>query len=250
MQQTVKQRLVQYLKHIGIGQNKFEEKAGIATGYISHLQNTPGPQQLAKILNAAPNLNRVWLLSGDGEMLNSDVSQVAVSQMEEYTTTKNGVKFLKKQDGKLVMEVPIVPIEVLGSPSDEYATIINDGTAEKTLFEVDSVHHGKYYAFRVNGDSMDDGTRRSFERGDIVLVRELDRDEWMPRLRFNDWPFWVVVFGNNVRIKQIIRQNEETGAITLHSLNPSPEYTDFTLQLSQISRLFNVVQHIPHPNKF
>ena len=112
------------------------------------------------------------------------------------------------------------------------------------LFIVDTVHHGMYVAFKVEGDSMDDGTRDSFESGDIVLVRELARDKWLPRLHFRDWPYWVIVFGNNVRIKQIIDQ-DDAGNITLHSLNPSPEYTDFKLNLDEIFRLFNVIQKVP-----
>lgn len=94
---------------------------------------------------------------------------------------------------------------------------------------------------------MDDGSRRSFENGDTVIVRELPRDEWAPKLRIKDWPFWVVVWNNCVRVKQIVSQDETAGTITLHSLNPSPEYTDFTLSLDDVSRLLNVIRHIPHP---
>ena len=112
------------------------------------------------------------------------------------------------------------------------------------------VHHGHYYAFVVEGNSMDDGTRRSLEAGDMLLVRELPRDEWAPHLRFKDWPYWVVVWDNNVRVKQITAQDEESGAITLHSLNPSPEYCDFTLPLDRITRLFNVIQHKPQIKTF
>lgn len=70
MEQTVKERLIIYLKHKKIGQNRFEAIAGIANGYISHLGNSPGIDKLTKILNAAPDLNRTWLLAGTGEMLN------------------------------------------------------------------------------------------------------------------------------------------------------------------------------------
>ena len=245
MEETVKQRLVKYLKYKKIGQNKFESIAGISNGYISNLKSAPGVNILTKILTAAPDLNRDWLVEGKGEMLTRDVVPVRQAEFREYEKTKSGNRFYRSTEGHIVMQVPIVPIEALGSPDDEYATIVNDYEGETTLFEVDEVHHGKYLAFRVNGDSMDDGTRNSFERGDIVLVRELTRDKWLPRLHYRDWPYWVIVFGNNVRIKQIISQDENKGTITLHSLNPSPEYTDFTLHLDQISRLFNVVKKKP-----
>lgn len=252
MEVTVKERLIQYLKNKGIGRNKFEKAAGISVGYISNLKSSPGADILVKILNAAPDLNRRWLLTGEGDMLiGSDVISMKPSALEEWTTTKSGTKYFKREgDGQLFMEVNVVPIVALGSPEDEFATLNENGDWDKALFEVDEVHHGHYYAFKVEGNSMDDGTRNSFEAGDMLLVRELPRDEWAPKLRINDWPFWVVCWDNNVRVKQIIAQDETTGDITLHSLNPSPEYTDFTLPLSCINRLFNVVKYRPQVKTF
>ena len=95
---------------------------------------------------------------------------------------------------------------------------------------------------------MDNGTWNSFRKGDVVLVRELDRSDWMPHLRIDKWPFWVVVFDNNIRLKQIVKHDGDT--ITLHSLNPSPEYSDFSLNLSKVSRLFNVIKQKPRENSF
>ena len=69
METTAKQRLIEYLKKKGIGQNKFESLAGLSIGYISKLRIEPSPTKLRSILNAAPDLNREWLLTGEGEML-------------------------------------------------------------------------------------------------------------------------------------------------------------------------------------
>ena len=253
MEKTAKQRLIEYLKYKGIGQNKFEKMAGISNGYISNLKSAPGTGVLTKIFLAAPDLNKVWLLTGEGEMLVKSVEATPMrrSEMKEYTTTKNGTRFYEREDGQIVMKIPIVPIAALGSPEDEFAELIadTDGNEDTVTLVVDGVHHGRYVAFRIEGDSMDDGTRESFARKDIVAVRELARDKWLPKLHYGKWPFWVVVFGNNVRIKQIVDQ-DDTGNITFHSLNPSPEYTDFTLGIDEIRRLFNVVKHIPHPREF
>ena len=69
MKETVKQRLICYLRYKRIGQNKFEKMAGISNGYISNIKSAPRDERLTKILQAAPDLNRVWLLTGEGEML-------------------------------------------------------------------------------------------------------------------------------------------------------------------------------------
>ena len=253
MEETVKQRLIKYLKYKNLGQTKFEEKAGLSRGYITNIKKEPTTSKLLKILSAAPDLNQQWLLTGEGEMLVQSVEATPLrrSEMQEYTTTKNGTRFYEREDGQIVMKIPIVPIAALGSPEDEFAELIadTDSDGDTVTMVVDGVHHGRYVAFRIEGDSMDDGTRDSFARKDIVAVRELARDKWLPKLHYGKWPFWVVVFGNNVRIKQIVDQ-DDTGNITFHSLNPSPEYTDFTLRIDEIRRLFNVVKHIPHPREF
>lgn len=252
METTVKERLIQFIKYKGLSQKRFEEAVGLSNGYVNNIRRSVTAEKLQRIARCFPELDKIWLLTGEGKMLTGvqEVVPLAPGKVEEYTTTKAGITYYKREDGQLLMKVPIVPISALGSPADEYQQILEEFNGELVTIEVTEIHHGSYIAFRIEGDSMDDGTWNGFRKGDTVVVRELSRDKWLPKLHIKDWPFWVVVFGNNVRIKQIIAQDETTGAITLHSLNPSPEYTDFTLQLDDISRLFNVVQHVPKPRKF
>lgn len=270
-----------YLEYIGIvkKQEDIAEKMKASRSNVSSAlsgnEKVLTERFIMRFAKAFDIFSLEWLLTGDGNMLKNDSSQRATPSSIDvapkldyhkiikdvvpakpiglilYTTTKAGLEFYQKDDGSLVMRAPIVPQSVLGSMPSEWeegANLYDD--YEWEYFPVDAVHHGRYYAFRISGDSMDDGTRRSFESGDIVLVHELPKDKWAPSLHIRTWPFWVVVFGNNVRMKEIVAQDEKTGAITLHSLNPSPEYTDFQLGLDEIDRLFNVVQHIPHPRKF
>lgn len=69
MEETVKQRLIKYLKYKGIGQTKFEEVAGLSRGYITNIKKEPSTTKLLMILSAAPDLNKDWLMTGEGEML-------------------------------------------------------------------------------------------------------------------------------------------------------------------------------------
>lgn len=68
MEKTVKERLLEYLKAKKIGRNKFERLIGASDGYITNLKSAPRQSKLEKILEAAPDLNEVWLLTGKGEM--------------------------------------------------------------------------------------------------------------------------------------------------------------------------------------
>lgn len=248
METTDRQRLAEFIRYLGITTKSFEERCRLYNGFVnSKKTKSISGKNLENILGEFPNLNRIWLLTGEGEMLTNDVHQVPIEPATEpYTTNSHGVRYMKREDGKLIIQVPIVPYYALASPDDEF--LPERFGADTTTFEVDKIGRGKYYAFEVDGDSMDDGTRDSFQRGDIVLVRELDKDDWMPHLHISCWRFWVVCWGNNVRLKEIIGQ--EGAVITLHSLNPSPEYCDFSLDLSQVSRLFNVIKHKPKERSF
>ena len=248
METTVKQRLIRFYESKRLSKSEFERLCGLSNGYIDKLRHSPSAAKLESIYLRFPDLNRVWLLTGEGEMLNTaDVTPVTLEEPAYLTSNSHGNRYYKDTSGQLYIEVPLVPYNALGSLLGDDDLLVSHDT-EKVRFPADTVGHGKYFAFEVDGDSMDDGSRHSFARGDLVLVRELDRDDWLPTLHIKRWRFWVVCWGNCVRLKEIIAQDGEV--ITLHSLNPSPEYTDFQLRLSEVSRLFNVIQLQPKPQKF
>lgn len=66
---TVKQRILMFLSHLNIGQTKFEEQCGLSRGYISKLKSSPSTDKMVMILSKYPELNRDWILNGEGEML-------------------------------------------------------------------------------------------------------------------------------------------------------------------------------------
>lgn len=68
MEETVKQRIVAFIKHEGLSQGKFESLCGISNGYINNLKSSPTVPVLQKIVCAFPDVNLEWLVSGIGEM--------------------------------------------------------------------------------------------------------------------------------------------------------------------------------------
>lgn len=246
---ALKSKLRLFFRERGLTQKSLADEMGIQAGNLSDMINGKGRRKIDRLITY---LNEHY--GGDFELPDDEKSDVHVVESQDvmpYTENNKGTRFFKREDGQILMEVPLVPFNVLGSPDDEFATLVADREdGQMEIFEVDAVHHGEYVSFMVDGDSMDDGTYDGFRRGDIVLVRKLDRQHWLPKLHFKQWPFWVVVFGNCVRLKQIVAQDEKTGNITFHSLNPSPEYTDFTLNLDQIRILYNVVLKKPKQVKY
>jgi len=50
----------------------FCRSTGLATGFINNIKNSAQPKTIDKILKAYPDINKIWLLTGEGEMLNSN----------------------------------------------------------------------------------------------------------------------------------------------------------------------------------
>ena len=70
--QNVKERLLEFIMFKNISIRSFEIQIGVSNAYLSNLKKQPREDVISKILNAYPELNKVWLLTGEGEMLRTD----------------------------------------------------------------------------------------------------------------------------------------------------------------------------------
>ncbi len=206
---------------------------------------------LGRLSALDPRINLDWVRHNTGEMLLPvdpvvEARMVSDDDLEYLSANSKGCKFYKRGN-RLFMTVRHVPYAAFGQFVNDSDRLdpVEDEWSEET-YEVDRLARGHYLSFEVKGDSMDTGSRQSFESGDRVLVRELEREFWRDRIRFDKRPYWVVVFGSSVLLKQMIAQDLTNGTVTFHSLNPSPEYADFTLNEDDIRALYYVIRKKPH----
>lgn len=250
-------RIEELLKYSNMSAKKFAETIGIATvqslydiqkGKIKNISKALA----GKITETFPEIGKDWLLTGEGEMLKTEAgfsSQANATYIrskgnEVYLETKSGIKYFELSDNKFRMRVPLVPFNAYARYANDSCTPIEQEreTWDEVEFIVDKIGHGNYMGFEIKGDSMDDDSRRSFAQGDLVLARELDKIHWKDGLRYEKFPYWIIVLESTILCKQIIEHNTDTGDITCHSLNPSPEYSDFTVNLNKVCRIFNIIQ--------
>lgn len=235
----LKDRIKFFLKESGISQRKFEISIGKSNGYVNNIVKTISVDVLNSIIKAYPELNTEWLMTGEGEMLKP--KQLEIKE-DPYLVTNSGTKYYELPNGLYKMVVPFVPVNAYAGYMDEFKDAEFIGTLEERDFYVRELHYGKYFAFEIKGDSMDDDSKRSLSDRDVVLARELGREHWRDGLRIKDFRAWIIVLKNNILCKQIIDQDMENGTVTCHSLNPSPEYCDFVLKLDDIHQLLNVIK--------
>lgn len=112
---------------------------------------------------------------------------------------------------------------------------------------VDRKYKGKYRVFEVNGDSMDDSSRKAIYDKDKILCREIPFEMWKSKLHIHDWYFVIVLREGDVTVKQITGHNTETGDITCHPLNPL--FDDFIINLNDVVELYNVIKIVDRDSR-
>ncbi|AIY14766.1 MULTISPECIES: hypothetical protein [Cellulophaga] len=77
-------RLMQFIKHAGMSARQFDLSIGASNGYtLRMLKNNAsiGSDVIENIVATYPNLNLVWLITGEGEMLKSDANSLNFNQL-------------------------------------------------------------------------------------------------------------------------------------------------------------------------
>lgn len=83
-QNSVKNRLLDFLKYKGISQSKFEQQCGISNGYVNNIRKGIKNEMFdKKIAPNFPELSKSWLLLGEGSMLVPQIEEVVPEEEEE-----------------------------------------------------------------------------------------------------------------------------------------------------------------------
>lgn len=159
MKQTVKERLIAFIKNRELTQRRFENIIGVSNGYVRNISKGLGAEKMAEISLHFPELNTHWLLTGEGEMLNK--TENAVISKTETTTDY--------EDAEIVDSFPILPEEVAVESNTNIEEYIEENSSE--LEHVNPSHKlaPANAAERILRTSM----LPTFQPEDIVFVRFL-----------------------------------------------------------------------------
>ncbi len=78
----MKERILQLIQEEKLTNAEFAEKIGISTSALSHIlteRNKPSLEVVMRIHKAYPNINLNWLLYGEGEMKDTNISNETIS---------------------------------------------------------------------------------------------------------------------------------------------------------------------------
>lgn len=209
MEVSVKQRLMQFIKYKGIGQGKFEKTVGLSNGYINQLRHSPSPQKIQMIIGAYPDLNQSWLLTGEGEMLNS----VKIDSEPQINFTKG---------------VPYYNVDFIGG----FDIVLNDQTiSPEYLIDFRKYNEATCWC-NVTGHSMEP----EITHGDIIALKKIEDKSFLPL-----GEVYAIVTTNGMRTIKRLGPSSDPKCYTLVPTNKSPEYGIQELPKDMIEHIFQVL---------
>ena len=139
MESTVKERLKQYLRINSITQEKFCNSVGVAPTYVSNIRKGIQPDKLTRIRECYPDLNIEWLVTGQGNMLNTPQQAMSVinngtnsGTMGNNVSVHTGSPCPSADDAEeMSVEVlPVIPANIVNDPSIDVIKYISENATD------------------------------------------------------------------------------------------------------------------------
>lgn len=202
------ERFDKYMKFKGLNDNQVTAQCGLSQGLLGQARTGKsdlGAKTIEKILIAYQDLNKVWLLTGEGSMLNK--SDPAASSLADPA---GGIPYYK--------DMPV---------SAGKADLMDVEGSENAVGFINIKGVSGQYAFPVVGCSMEP----VIHPGDIVVVDSLS--QWD---KLDPDKIYLIFTHDDRMIKHL--ETDEANPDILWCL--SPNYKRFSLQKTEILRIYKV----------
>lgn len=67
--ESIKDRIIKFIRYRGLRVKQFENICGLSNGYINSMRKGFGREKLETVLSMFPELNRDWIVYGEGDMI-------------------------------------------------------------------------------------------------------------------------------------------------------------------------------------
>ncbi len=201
-----KDRILRYIEHEGISIREFERKCGFSNGYFNKIKDF-STDKVQEITRVFPNLNYIWVLTGETCMLNSDMAQ-----SNEITQVKTETR-------------PRIPYTAAAGS----LTSAVEGITSDQCEHIPRINIFPEYDFTIiiKGDSMEP----KYEGGDEVACKRIDSTS------FIQWgKVHVLDTAQGILIKRTYEDGEKIRCVSYN-----PEYPDFSIDKNEIYSMSLVV---------
>lgn len=215
-EETMKQRLISLLKAKHMTQTEFARHLGVTPTYIGAMRKGMPKERLKVVFDMFPDVNRDWLLYGEGEMFLPD---------DENTP-----------DLSKGYVVPMLPVEAFAGNLQLWSQGVQLKDCEKVVSPVPGVDFG----IRVSGNSMEP----EFQNGSVLFIKRINEKAFIP------WGNPMVIDTENGVVVKVVYPVNEEGArpdrdcrfIEARSYNPA--YPPFLIPTESIYGLYRIITGI------
>lgn len=199
-----------------------------------------------KIVSVFSCINKVWLLTGDGNMLSttdnigntrthvhniasdSDAACAGCASSNsaslESSPPEPTAEAVDMQD---VPMVRLIPISVQGSPLNDFDSQVRPHDCELMISPIKGVD----FAIQVSGDSM----APEYPEGSRVFVKRIkDR-------AFIEWGRVFVLNTCNGTVLKVLVPSDKENCVRCISLNPDPRYAPFDVNMNDVYGIYRVL---------
>ena len=208
-------RFDQYMKEKGLNDNQVTSKCGLSQGLLGQARTGKsdlGNKTIDKILNFYQDLNKVWLLTGEGDMLN-----------DEYDTI-GGLK-RNEEEKYTPFTIPLLPVSAQGGSLNDFVVSVKESDCERIISPIKDAE----YAMSVSGDSMSP----EYPSGSQILIKRINEKA------FIDWGRTYVLDTCNGTVIKRLFPTESKDRVICKSINP--EYPPFEVCLADVYGVYRVL---------
>lgn len=218
---ATKDRLLEFLRYKGMGQQKFEISIGMSNGWANKVGDSIRENTLKKINEVYPELNIAWLKTGIGTMLNDngESEETLYTPKEEHSQTTDS-----EDTAKWIL---LLPVSAQGGSLNDFVVSVKESDCEKVVSPI----RGVDFAMTVSGDSMSP----EYPNGSRIFIKKINERA------FIEWGKVYVLDTCNGTVIKILMPSDKDGYVKCVSINTDPIFAPFDVALEDIYGVYKVL---------
>lgn len=256
--EKITHRLCKYMEYKGLNPNNITVDAGLSVGLIGKaIKNSAGlnSDTIEKILHAYIDLNPIWFVLGEGEMLKPNVKDMSqfenvtktVTFSEETKSKENVSLLVNEKPDNLYSRMPkLVTVDSSGKDNvvlvpakaaAGYLVGYGDSEFVQSLptFSLPNIQNGTFRMFQTSGHSM----YPTLCDGCYVVAEWVEN--WVKDIKDNR--IYVIVSTDGILVKRVLNRLKKYDNLYLKSDNRK-EYPNISLESHQIKEVWAVKMHL------
>lgn len=167
----VKERIKIFAQYKGIPIYRFEELCSMSNGYVASIRKGLGLEKLENIQKTFPDLNRDWLLYGEGEMLNKiETPSIVAEPTNNYTSNTDVIEVEAEEIANF--SLPFANNDIAQSRDIDIRELVESNSPKLERYYVGRKLMGRdKYAQRIITEAM---TGANFIPGDVLILSYLN----------------------------------------------------------------------------